>query len=131
MKLLVAVNNNFHIGKNGEMLWRSSTDLKHFKRLTLGCKCLVGRVTKDGLPPLKDRELIVVGAGHYSLNEALALNPDWIIGGAKIYKQTAHLCDEIHISHIDDDNIGDTTFEIPPNYSGKVFHYYFQTNEYK
>ena len=128
LRLLVAVNNNFHIGKEGGMLWRCSADLKHFKAMTLNCKCLVGRVTKDGLPPLKDRELIVVGTGHYSLEDALAQEPDWIIGGAQIYRQCIDLCDEIHISHINDNSIGDTKFEIPENYKGKIFHYFFEPN---
>jgi len=131
LKLIIAINNLGYIGKDGGMMWKSSDDLRHFKKLTEGLKCLVGNTTKKGLPPLRNREIIVVGhdEGCYTLEEALAMNPDWIIGGATIYKQTLHLSDELHVSHINDDTIGDTSFEIPEDYKGQIFHYYFETND--
>lgn len=51
----------------------------------------------------------------------------WCIGGKKTYEKYCHLFDELHISHIIDNTIGDTTF---PNLSNlnkdcKIFNYYF------
>lgn len=127
MKLITATGFNNSIGLNGGLPWKCREDLQHFKRMTLGCKLLVGRKTFETLPPLKDRELIVVGTGHFTLEEALSKNPDWVIGGASLYKSTMHLCEEIHISHIKDFTIGDTFFElIPGEYS--VHHYYFESD---
>lgn len=127
-KLIIAVNLLGYIGLNNGLPWRCLEDLKHFKKLTLNSKCLVGRKTYESLPPLKNRELIVVGTGYYTLEEALALKPDWIIGGKSIYEQTAHLCDEIHISEIQDTTQGDTLFPNIDLSIAKVFKYKFQPN---
>lgn len=129
MKLVVAVNNLGYIGKDGGMLWHCTEDLKHFKYLTLDTKCLVGRKTWEGISFLKRREFIVVGRDHLTLEEALAKDPDWVIGGGEIYKQLVHNCNEIHISIIDDNSIGDTKFDIPEDYRGRIFRYYFKPNK--
>jgi len=129
MKLLIAINNGNFIGKDNDLMWCCREDLKHFKALTLNTNCLVGRKTFDSLPPLKNRKLIVVGKEYNTLEEALALQPDWVIGGGEIYKQTVLLCDELHISVIDNDDVGDTSFELPDNYIGKIFYYYFSEDK--
>jgi len=94
----------------------------------MGCKLLVGRKTYETLPPLKGRELIVVGQGHNTLEEALAQKPDWVIGGAKIYESTLHLCDELHISRINDDTVGDTKWIDICDYIGEIHEYNFEVN---
>ena len=130
MKLITAINTKGFIGLNGELPWRSSADLKYFKEQTVGCKLLVGRTTFEKLPPLKGRELIVVGTGHYTLQEALDLKPDWIIGGASIYQQCAHLCDEWHLSIINDTTVGDVRLpEITTGTNTKIIFNYFNTNQ--
>lgn len=133
MKLIVAVNNLGYIGKDGGMLWHCTEDLKHFKSKTLDTRCLVGRKTWEGINFLKRREFIVVGSGvelgHLKLEDAIATNSDWVIGGGRIYEQTVHLCEEIHISIIDDNTIGDVSFKIPEGYKGEIFKYYFKPNE--
>lgn len=113
LKLIVAVNQLSYIGRDDKLLWYSPDDLSHFKKMTLGCKLLVGRKTFESLPPLKNRELIVVGNGYYSLDEALKQKPDWVIGGESIYNQVIHLVDEFHISVILDWKKGDKSFRIP------------------
>jgi len=123
--LIVAVNNFGYIGLDGKIPWYCREDLKHFKALTLNQSLMVGRTTFEQLPPLRDREIIVVGQGYHTLDEALALKPDWVIGGAKLYTSTIHLCDEIHVSRINNDLIGDTIFTIPEDYKGKIFEYKF------
>ena len=40
--------------------------------------------------------------------------------------QYIHLCDEVHISHINNNEIGDTKFVLPTDYKGKLFDYYFE-----
>lgn len=131
MKLIVAVNNLGVIGNAGEIPWRCKEDLQHFKAKTLHCRCLVGNTTFKGLPPLKDRTIIPVGEGQFSLQAALDMRPEWIIGGASIYEQTVHLCDEIHMSIINNDIPGDTYFLIPADFKGKVFVYNFEPNTTK
>lgn len=129
MKLIVAVNKKGYIGLNDELPWRSKEDLKHFKENTLGCKLLVGRKTFEKMPALKGRQFLVVGTGYLTLEEALSMNPDWIIGGASIYKQTSHLCSEHHISIINDDTEGDTKLDpLTAGEGTKTFLYHFDIN---
>lgn len=129
MKLIVAVNNKGYIGLNDSLPWRCSEDLKHFKEKTMGCKLLVGRKTFEAMPPLKGRELIVVGKGYHTMEEALAKNPDWVIGGASIYEQLAPYCNEFHISDINDDTIGDTMLPAINMSHIKLYKYYFEPDK--
>ena len=59
---IVAVDNNWGIGYNGDLLEHIPEDLKYFKALTTGHVVVMGRKTWDSLPqkPLKDRLNIVV-----------------------------------------------------------------------
>jgi dihydrofolate reductase len=106
-------------------MWRCKEDLKLFKSLTLNTTCLVGWNTSIELPPLKNRTIIVDDRTS-GLNDVNAI--DWCIGGKKTYEKYAHLFTELHISHIDDDNIGDVTFPDLRNLNPdcKIFHYYFK-----
>ena len=128
MKAIIAINKKGYIGKDDKLPWKCKEDLKHFKNLTMGCKLLVGRVTYESLPKLKGREMIVVGKGYNTLEQALEKNPDWIIGGKRIYESTIHLCDELHISEINDETIGDTKIPEMKNFSGKKIIYKFDTD---
>lgn len=107
MEAIAAINKLGYLGKDGQLMWHCKEDLKWFKQVTMGKKCLVGRKTYEALPDLPGRELIVVGAGHNTLEEALAMNPDIVIGGGQIYKATINSIDKMYLSIIDDDQIGD------------------------
>ena len=60
--ILVAVSPEGIIGKDNSIPWHYSTDLKRFKRLTLGKTVIMGRRTWESLPvkPLPDRRNIVI-----------------------------------------------------------------------
>lgn len=115
MDMIVAINKLGYIGKDGGLIWKCSDDLKWFKEVTMGKKCLVGRKTFESLPPLKGRELIVVSRNDLPLKEALKLNPDIVIGGGEIYRQTIHMINTLYLSIINDEQIGDTKFPTIPN----------------
>ena len=70
MDLIVAVDQNWAIGKDGEQLLYLSQDLKRFKALTLGHAVILGRRTLSTFPggrPLKGRRnLILSSAGSPS-----------------------------------------------------------------
>lgn len=127
MKAILAINNKNYIGLNGELPWRSSDDLKHFKKMTNGCKLLVGYNTALKLPKLHNRELIIDPRGElYPVTDDM-----WCIGGKKTYEKYAHLIKELHISHINDDTIGDV--EAPDirdltEWIPKVYHYFFDVD---
>lgn len=124
MKAILAVNNLGFIGLNNGLPWRSKSDFKHFKSLTMGGKLLVGWNTYQTLPPLSGREVIL----HSYLNEDNYQNCDWCIGGRKTYEKFSSVFTELHISHINDNTIGDTLFPDFKNLNPicKVFNYYFE-----
>ena len=121
MKAIIAVNNLGFIGLGDKLLWKSSEDLKHFKSLTLNQTLLVGHRTYNGLPPLKDRTLIV------DERDMIITDVDWCIGGKKTYEKYCNLFTELHISHIDNNDIGNVTFPDLKNLNPKciVTNYYF------
>ena len=127
---IVAVDNNWGIGYNGDLLEHIPEDLKYFKALTTGHVVVMGRKTWDSLPkkPLKDRLNIVISsqprgplgdmAFSISIDEAkvrVALSEDdeewFIIGGGTIYKEFLSICDRVYVTKIykDHDNV-DTYF---------------------
>ena len=59
---IVAVDENFGIGFNGDLLEHIPEDLKHFKELTSGHTVVMGRKTWDSLPkkPLPNRHNLVI-----------------------------------------------------------------------
>ena len=108
MKGIIAVNNLGYIGIGDKLLWYNREDLQHFKRLTEGTTCIVGYRTYHSLPTLKNRTLILDIRDEYNLDV------DWCIGGKKTYEKYAQHFTELHISHIDNNDIGDVLF---PNLS--------------
>ena len=127
---IVAVDNNWGIGYNGNLLEHIPEDLKYFKELTTDHVVVMGRKTWDSLPkkPLKDRLNIVISsqprgplgemAFSISMEEAkirLALSSkdeEWfIIGGGTIYKELLPICDRVYVTKIlkDHENV-DTYF---------------------
>ena len=62
LSLIVAVAQNGAIGKNNNLLWHISDDLKRFKSLTTGHPVIMGRRTFESLPfkPLPKRRNIVL-----------------------------------------------------------------------
>ena len=100
MKAIIATNNLAFIGMDNNLLWHHPEDLKHFKRLTLNQRLLVGYRTALSLPPLKNRELVI------DERDKIITDVDWCIGGKKTYEKYCHLFTELHISHIDNNDIG-------------------------
>jgi dihydrofolate reductase len=125
MKAILAVNNKGYIGLKGELPWRCSADLAHFKKETMGGKLLVGYRTAQSLPKLPGRELIVYNKLGSTEDYASA---DWCIGGKATYEAFCHLFTELHVSIIDDDTVGDV---MGPNLSKMnpncvIFEYHFK-----
>ena len=61
LSMIFACDENGAIGKAGDLPWRQSTDLQHFKRITLGKTVVMGRKTWESLGrPLPQRRNIVM-----------------------------------------------------------------------
>ena len=126
LSIIVAMTFDRVIGKNGELPWRISEDLKRFKSLTLNHTVIMGRKTFDSLllKPLPNRNNIVLtnqlikieGVDSCnSLDEAfnIAKNHNkqiFVIGGESIYKQTLPLAQTLFISHVYGKYEGDSYF---------------------
>jgi dihydrofolate reductase len=129
--ILVAVSENGVIGRDGDMPWRLSSDLKRFKALTLGKPVIMGRKTYDSIGrPLPGRPNVVISRQAVidhpdvrtvrSLPEAVALAEDLarldgvdeicVIGGGQIYGQAIGLSDRLCVTHVKTVVDGDTTF---------------------
>ena len=116
ISIIVAVAENYAIGKKGDLLCHMPADLKHFKTITSGHTVMMGERTFLSLPkhPLSNRRNIVLtdvkgktfeGAETvYSLDEMVAqVNPDeeaFVIGGGMVYKQAMEFADKLYITHI-------------------------------
>lgn len=124
LRAIIAHNTIGFIGKDGGLPWKSKKDLEHFKNLTIGQKLLVGFNTAKSLPPLKGREIIVDDRSKIIDIDSI----DWCIGGKKTYEKYCHLFTEIHISRIDNNDIGDTLFPNLQNINPycKIFTYCFE-----
>ena len=122
MRGIIAVNNLGYIGVNNELLWKSQQDMSHFVKMTLNQRLLVGHNTSLNLPKLKNREVIVDD------RDEEVTNVDWCIGGKKTYEKYAKYFTELHISHIDNNDIGDIMFPDLRDLSKecKIFNYYFK-----
>lgn len=62
--IIVAMAKNKVIGRDNAMPWSLKEDMAHFRQLTKGCPCIMGRKTWESLPkrPLLGRLNIVVSS---------------------------------------------------------------------
>ena len=116
MNLIVAVDQNWAIGRDGDQLVYISADLKHFKALTTGHTVILGRKTLATFPggrPLKGRRNLILsrtpgfvpqGAEVFSdLDSLLAAAPEdaFVLGGASVYHALLERCDTAYVTKID------------------------------
>ena len=120
MNLIVAVDQNWAIGKNGQLLFHISEDLKRFRTLTTGHCVVYGRKTLETFPggkPLPNRDNVVLTSNpDYQVDAKVAHNFDElrqiirdypttqvdIIGGASIYEQLLPYCDTAYVTIVED-----------------------------
>lgn len=111
MRMIVAVGQNFEIGKGNDLPWKCPADLQLFKELTHGFTVIMGRKTAESLGrPLLGRRNVMLTHGSEapsgfhvaSLARCLREFPNsWVIGGGVVYEAMLPHVDEIWISHID------------------------------
>jgi dihydrofolate reductase len=134
ISMIVAAAENGVIGRDGQLPWRQPTDLKTFRRLTMGRPIIMGRKTFQSIgKPLDGRTNIVVtrdetfrAEGTHcvtSLEAAVAVArplvagadaPEiMIIGGAELYRAALPLATRIYLTRIHAKPSGDATFATP------------------
>jgi dihydrofolate reductase len=132
--LIVAKAKNNVIGKDNQLIWKLSADLRRFKNLTTGHFILMGRKTFESLgKPLPNRTHLIITRnpsfqppeGHFSFPSVedafifcnkIGVDDLFIIGGGQIYQETINLCDVLEITEVECEPEGDTFFpEIDPS----------------
>lgn len=129
---VVAMANDRVIGKNNQLPWHFSSDLKFFKQLTMGQTVIMGRKTFQSLGEkllpgrenfVLSREVKLERVPHLefftSLEAALKAvktETGFIIGGASIFEETMPLIDGIYMTRIHQDFEGDTFYPQMPAY---------------
>lgn len=124
ISIIVAIGENYAIGKDNQLLWHMPNDLKHFKEITSGRSIIMGRKTFDSVgKPLPRRRNIVVTRQDLdipgcevvkSIDEGLSLcaseDEVFIGGGAEIYRQAMDRTDRIYLTIIHQVFDADTFF---------------------
>jgi len=125
MYAIVAVDENWGIGRDGDQLVYLSEDLKRFKALTMGHAVILGRKTlatfPGGRPLPKRRNLILSrnkafcceGAEVFSsLEDLCAAAPEdaFVIGGGSVYQALLEKCDTVYVTKIQAAFSADTFF---------------------
>ena len=120
MKMIMACDRNWGIGKDGDLLVSLPGDMKFFRETTSGKTVVMGRATLESLPGKKGlpkRNNIVITTrpdytaerasvvhSHEELFQELQkydLDEVFVIGGAKVYRDLLPFCDTVFITRID------------------------------
>lgn len=126
LTIIVATGEDNAIGKDNDLIWHLSNDLKRFKSLTSGHHIIMGRKTFESFPkPLPNRThivitrqdnykvpdgVIVVNSLEDAIDAAKSDTQPFIIGGGEIYKQSINLVDKIELTRVHETFEGADTF---------------------
>ena len=116
LNIIAAIGKNNELGKDNDLIWKISDDLKFFKEKTISKYIIMGRKTFESLPTLlKGRKHIVLtrneeiipGVAVYSnvqeIIEKFKTKEAYIIGGASIYKEFIDYVAKMYLTLIDDE----------------------------
>lgn len=123
------MNNKYAIGNGGNLIYRLSSDLKRFRKLTTNHVTIMGKNTHLEInKPLPNRINVVLsrtegfnpeGVFVYdslenALNQLELIKNDtsevFVIGGEQLFKEALPLANKVYLTHIHDDLEGDTYF---------------------
>ena len=134
LSIIVAIADNGVIGRNGELPWRLWSDLRRFRKLTMGHPLIMGRKTFEAIgKPLDGRDSIVVSRSNLSvtlnpnvfaassLEEALTIargqakargvNEAFVIGGAELFEAALPHANRIYLTRVNATPEGDVSWE--------------------
>ena len=129
MDLIVAVDEKWGIGKDGDLLQRISADMKYFRQMTTGNVLVMGRKTLESFPnkkPLPNRVNIVLTTNKNYEAEGVVFCHDiadlpkvlepyqdqqiFVAGGGTIYEQLLPQCEKAYVTKIYNTYPADTVF---------------------
>lgn len=133
ISLVVAVAENGIIGADGTLPWRMSSDMRLFRRLTMGKPVIMGRRTFESLAkPLDGRDNIVLSSDPAFAPEGVSVvatptdaltlarilaqtrgaDEIMVIGGAGVFRAVLPAADRIYWTEVHASPAGDVSF--PP-----------------
>jgi len=134
LTLVVAVAKNGVIGRDGDLPWRLSSDMKRFKTVTMGKPVLMGRRTWDSLPkkPLPGRQNLILTrdanfvaqdawvytdlaamlAAGRAMAEAANAEEICVIGGAQLFNAVLDQADRIVLTEVTLEPEGDARLDL-------------------
>nr|WP_294682618.1 dihydrofolate reductase [uncultured Anaerotignum sp.] len=129
MDIIVAVDANWGIGKDGDLLQRISADMKYFREKTTGNVLVMGRKTLESFPnkkPLPNRVNIVLTKNReyaaegvvlcHGIEELTAVLREYpaqqifVAGGGTVYQQLLPQCERAYVTKIYHSYPADTVF---------------------
>ena len=126
MELIVAVYDDWGIGKDGTQPVALSADRKFFRETTKGAMVIVGRKTLADFPggrPLPNRVNVVMSRGNVDMEgvvlchspqeaEQIANTAEraMVIGGGSVYRQMLPMCDTAYVTKVHTQPESDTFF---------------------
>ena len=125
ISIIVAVSTNNVIGAQGELPWRLSDDLKHFKTVTMGKPIIMGRKTWESIGrPLPGRQNIVITRQPgfqaegcdvvKSIEEGIVAAGDveevMVIGGSQVYDLALPVTERLYLTRVHAEIEGDAFF---------------------
>ena len=128
MKIIVAADKNWAIGKNNKLMWSIPADMKFFRETTKGNVVIMGRKTLESFPqgqPLKNRvNIVITHDPSYKVKDAVVVHSIeeaveesrkyerevFVIGGESIYRAMLPYCDTALVTKIDYAYEADTWF---------------------
>lgn len=126
ISIIVAIAQNFAIGKNNDLLFHLPNDLQRFKQITTGHPVIMGRNTFLSLPKgaLPNRRNVVITDNPdekfdrcemvFSIDEAVEVveneSEAFIIGGGAIYRQFFPLAQKLYLTLVHQDFDADIYF---------------------
>jgi dihydrofolate reductase len=125
ISLVVAMDRQQAIGRDGGLPWHLPADLRHFKAITLGKPIIMGRRTHESigrplpgranivvsrLPDFQAQGCEVVGCLDEALSAASQARECMVIGGAGLYRHALPIAERIYLTRVHADVVGDVYF---------------------
>jgi dihydrofolate reductase len=127
ISIIVAMAENRAIGRNGDLIWHNSRDLRQFKKITSGHTVIMGYKTYLSLPnqkALPNRRNIILTTRldeapqrfeiADSIKKALEMVKDeeevFVIGGGMVYEQFLPFANRLYLTRLNKEFEADTFF---------------------
>jgi len=127
ISIIAAIGKNRELGKDNDLIWKVSDDLKRFKELTTGHPIIMGDITfasigrplpnRTNIVLTRQKNLIIDGCEVvHSIEDAIETasqldDTAFVIGGAEVYMSFLPYARELYITHINaEDSEADVFF---------------------